>query len=462
MLVKKIKDAEIKMIHEKSLEILENVGVNFEHREVLEIFQKKGIRIDEQRVFFKPSIVEEALANLKPSFILETPFSRLKIGQGGRAIATASGAMTILKDGEICIPKVKDYIDLRKMDETNPLVNLSCVPGIYAADLPDGKVELLKTVLSLKYSKKPLIASCETGRSAAESIEFIRDFYGGDMGEYFTIGVENLISPLRYSREDVDAILAYIKRGQPVVITCCSAPGMTSPITVGGTVVQNNAEILAGIVMTQIINPGVPVVYGNVTFSADMRKAVPISWGPEVAVFMQYAKAMADFYGIPSRVGGSLSGAKQLDWQDGAETAVSLMTTFDCNTEFIFHAFGEMDCLNVFSMEKYVLDQELLEARFSVEDQEYITEESIHMDMIKRVGPGGSYMLEDETLELYQTELFHARLFNNEIYHNWKQQGMPSVILKAQGVVKERLEGYQLPVYDKRQTQMLDELLEIL
>ena len=127
------------------------------------------------------------------------------------------------------------------------------------------------------------------------------------------------------------ATLAYVKQNQPVVITCCSAPGMTSPITVGGTVVQNNAEVLAGIIMTQVANPGVPVVYGNVTYSADMRQAVPISWGPEDAVFMQYAKAMADFYGIHSRVGGSLSGAKQLDWQDGAATAVSLMTTFDCD-----------------------------------------------------------------------------------------------------------------------------------
>ena len=117
------------------------------------------------------------------------------------------------------------------MDETSRFVNLCCVPGIYASDLPDGKVELLKTVLSLKYSQKPLIASCETAKSAAESIEFIRDFYG-EMGEYFTIGVENVISPLRYSREDVAATLAYVKRNQPVVITCCSAPGMTSPITV--------------------------------------------------------------------------------------------------------------------------------------------------------------------------------------------------------------------------------------
>lgn len=461
MLVKKIEDAEVRMIHEKSLEILEDVGVNFEHRELLEIFKKRGIRIEGQRVFFDHVLAEECLKGLKPSFTIETPFASLKIGEGGKAISTASGAMTILKEGEICTPTVEDYINVTKMDETSRFVNLSCVPGIYAAGLPDGKVELMKTVLSLKYSKKPLVASCERGSSAAESIEFIRDFYK-ESGEYFTIGVENVSSPLRYSREDVAATLAYVERNQPVVIACCSAPGMTSPITVGGTVVQNNAEVLAGIIMTQIVNPGVPVVYGNVTFSSDLRKAVPVSWGPEVAVFMQYAKAMAVFYGIPCRVGGSLSGAKQLDWQDGVETAVSLMTTVDCNTDFMFHTFGELDCLNVFSLEKYVMDEEILEARYSVENREYITEESINMEMIKRAAHKGSYMMENETLELYQTELFHPRLFNSERYHNWKELGMPSVILKAKEVVKERMEGYELPKYDKRQNQMLDELLAVL
>ena len=151
--------------------------------------------------------------------------------------------MAILKDGKIQTPVMEDYIDLKKMDEASGIVNLGCVPGIYASDLMEGETELLKTALSLRYSKMPFIASCETGYSAAISIDFIKDFYQ-DTGEYYTLGIENISSPLRYTREDVAAILAYIKRNQPVCITCCSAPGMSSPITVAGTIVQNNAEIL--------------------------------------------------------------------------------------------------------------------------------------------------------------------------------------------------------------------------
>lgn len=446
------------MIHEKSIEILETVGVNFENKEVLEFFRKSGVRIRGNRVFFSRDQVEAARKTLKSSFVLETPFARLRIGGGGRGIATASGAIAVLKEGKIQTPVAEDYINLKKMDESSSMVNLGCVPGIYAADLMDGETELLKTALCLRYSKMPFIASCETGRSAAMSIEFIKEFYQ-DTGAYYTLGVENVSSPLRYSREDVAAILAYIKRNQPVCITCCSTPGMTSPITVAGTIVQNNAEILAGMVMTQMLRPGVPVIYGNVTYSSDLRKAVPVSWGPEVGVFIQYAKAMADFYQVPCRVGGSLSGAKQLDWQDGAETAVSMMTTLDCKTDLMFQALGQLDCLTVFSFEKYLLDEELLEARLSADEKNYITEENIHMDMIRRVGPGGSYMLEEETRELYRTELFHPRLFNCERYHDWKRQGMTSVVSKAHEELKERLKSYEQPVYDARRENMLKQVL---
>lgn len=457
----RVTEKEVKLIHERSLEILETIGVKFEHRGLLSELKKHGIKMEESKVFFDRKTVEKALQSLPASFTLETPYARLKIGEGGRAVATASGAMTILKDGELCTPTLEDFIEGRKLDDTSKIVNLLCSPFIFISGIPEEESELIKTALSIKYSKKPLIASCSSERTAAQSIDFIREFYGVDSG-YYTIGVENMISPLRYCREDAGAILSYIKRDQPVSITCCSTPGMTSPITIGGTIVQNNAEVLAGMVMTQIIRPGVPVVYGNVTYSSDIRRAMPISWGPEVRAFIQYAKAMADFYKVPNRIGGSLSGAKQLDWQDGAETAISLISTIDNDCDFIFHACGELDCLNVFSLEKYVLDEELLTAYLSMEDRELITEESIDLDIMRRVGPGGTYLLEDETLKRYPTELFRPRLFNCENYYSWKHTGMPSVLLKARKLLQERLEQYEMPQYDERQNKMLEEVLSLI
>ena len=110
--------------------------------------------MDGQRVYFERSLAEEILRGLKPSFTIETPFASLKIRGWRKGHLHCLRCHDILRDGEICTPTVKDYIDATKMDETSRFVNLCCVPGIYASGLPDGKVELLKTVLSLKYSKK--------------------------------------------------------------------------------------------------------------------------------------------------------------------------------------------------------------------------------------------------------------------------------------------------------------------
>lgn len=456
--IRNITESEVRKIHEKSLYILENVGVDFEEPEVLKLFKDRGIRVEGQRVYFDAATVENAMKSAVSSFELTTPYGSLKIGDGGVAFSSASGARNVLRDGRVSPSQLQDFIDGRKLDDTSKVVNLLCGPFIQIEGLAPEKTALVKTALTLKYSKKPMITFCDTKEHAEASIDFVKKFYGTDEG-YFCIGVGNVISPLRYGKDDVEAILTYTRRNLPVVIACCSMPGMTSPITVGGTIVQNNAEVLAGLVMTQLVNPGAPVVYGNVTFSSDMRKAVPVSWGPEVGVFMEYAKAMASFYGVPCRTGGALPSSKDIDWQDGAETAISLMSTFDCKADFVLHCCSELDCLNIFSMEKFVLDDELMEARLSVENRNFLSDEAINIESIEEVGPGGNYLLEEDTLALYRSELFLPELFNTEAYNSWESSGKPSVLEKAKIRVQQRLEQYVQPKYEKWQEEMLEEVL---
>ena len=462
MLIRNITQKEIETIHEKTLYILEHIGVKFEQPELLEFFKKKGIRMEGNRVYIDKATVEQALSTAPASFTIKTPYEELKIGEGGRAISTASGARNILRpDGTLVAPTLEDYKAIRKLDATSPIVNLSSSPLTVVEGIPQDKVDLVKTAYTLEYSKHPVIASCAHKEDAEETIELVRRFYGygeKDAG-YFVIGVGNVISPLRYDRHGIEALLSYTTRNLPVVVACCSTPGMTSPITVGGSIVQNNAEVLAGVVMTQLVNPGCPVVYGNVTFGSNLRVATPTSWGPEVAIFTQYAAAMAKYYKVPYRVGGNLSVAKTVDWQDGAQSALSMMTTLDCGCDFIFHACGELDCLNIFSMEKYVLDEDIIRQRLEMEKRDFITDEAVDMDSIEDVAttPGGNFLAEDDTVELYQTEYYLADLFSCESYDKWQSQGAPSVLERAQKRVEKRLAEFVAPEYTPEQMAILEE-----
>ena len=177
-------------------------------------------------------------------------------------------------------------------------------------------------------------------------------------------------------------------------------------------------------------------------------------------MIIQYAKAMADFYGLPCRTGGSLSVAKELDFQNGAETAMSLMTSLDVQADFIFHSFGEMDGLNVFSFEKYVLDEQVMEARKATESIDIFSEEDMSLESIEEEGPGGNFLLEEETMERYREEIYYPELYNVENYDQWEREGKISVEEKARKKVEERLAQYEPPQYTEKQRKVLEEALK--
>lgn len=460
MLVRKVKQEEIETIHEKTLFLLENVGIRFDSPELIEVFKKHGIRTQGAVAYFSEKDVEQAVSLLQPSFEIRTPYRSLTIGDGNPVFSSLSGARNVMKGGVVRPSRMEDYIEGRILDSTSPAIDISDPLFIQIVGLPEERDPLIKTALTLTYTKKPVVAYCDTEKNTRETLDFIREFYDAPEDEYYCLGVGNMISPFCYGKDDVESILTFSRRNQPICITCCSMPGMTSPITLGGTIVQNNAEILAGLIMTQIVSPGSPVIYGNLSFVSDMRKAVPVSWGPEVAVFMQYSKAMAEFYHVPCRTGGTLSSAKEVDWQDGAETAMSLMTVFDCGVDYVLHGCGGLDGLNTFSPEKFVLDEQLILSRRSLMDRELFSDEAINLESMKEVGPGGNYLLEEDTLELYRTELFYPSLFNTEPLSSWEREGRASVFEKARKEVEQRVEGFTFPVYDKRQQELLSRALE--
>ena len=431
MLINQIKQTDLETIHEKTLYLLEHMGVDFEHPELLELYRKQGIRTEGNRVYFDRKTVERALSTVPPSFVLKTPFEELKIGEGGQAICSASGARKILRDNQVYDPTPEDYVNIRKLDASSSMINLSSSPLTYIPAFPKERAEVIKGALTLKYSTHPVIMSCFGKTDAEETIQLARDFYDTDEG-YYTIGVGNVISPMRYAKDDIEGQLAYTKRNLPVVIACCAIPGMTSPVTLGGTIVQNNAEVLAGVIMTQLVNPGAPVVYGNTTYVSNMRKAMPVSWGCEEALFIQ----------------------------NGAETAMSLMTSLDVKADFIFHSFGEMDGLNVFSFEKYVLDEQIMEARKSVERIDIFSEEDMDLETIQEVGPGGNYLAEEETILRYRTEIYYPELYSLENYAEWERSGRVSVEQKAKERVEKRLKEYTAPEYTEKQRTVLKKALE--
>jgi len=458
MLNAPIPAAAIAEIQEQTLQVLQTTGVSFGTPEALELFRRHGFQVEGSWVTITPEQLHQALAATPASFTLQGLQTSAVFGAGATNMAACAGAMEICEAGCRRPATSADFIRRLQLDALSPVINIGYSNPFYVPELAGEREAVQKTALALRYNPKPLIGICYEETAARQSLQLARDFYGWESG-YYLLSVANMVSPLQYTAESLGVLNAYAAYGQPIVLSCSSIPGLTSPVTLSGTVVQNNAEILAGLVYLQLLAPGLPVAYGNSTFGVDMRSGSTSAGAFEAALLIPYTAALARAYHLPSRITGSLTDAKLTDYQAGMETAVGLFYALASQVDFIFHACGGLDCLTSFSFEKYLLDEELILrlTHASGRDPLYGLKDSL-LD-IAAVREGASFLDSEQTLTEFRREHYNPQLVNRERLQQWQKNGSPSLKTKADALLAQRLASYQQPILAPAQQKLLDEAL---
>ena len=269
------------------------------------------------------------------------------------------------------------------------------------------------------------------------------------------------LSPLGYSYEVLDNIMGLVEEGQPVTIITCSMTNLTAPAALLGSVIQNNATILAGIVLTQLINPGCPVIYGTVSSPTDMRTVSLAIGAPEAQLIQMASLALGRYYQLPVRTGIAGTDSLKPDYQAGVESFMILMTTYLGKSDFVLNHAGILQSYALGSYEKFVLDEEVnrilmrLNLGMDISD---MRAEKVFAE-IKKAGPLGNY-LSGRTPKEYRQEHWLTKLFN-------RQAGNPQPIFdeigdlreRASKEVEERVAGYTLPDLTKTQKDILNRYL---
>ncbi len=448
----KINDEAIQKLHENTIWILENVGIEFNHPEVIEIFKDNGFRTEENKVYMSQEDFDKHLKDLASSFEINGLESNVTMGSGP-VFSGPSGALRMLKGREGENLTSKDFIDVQKLNDTSEATDMTNSNLFEVDDIAFEENARVKTALSLWLTGKPLIGFAPDKKEAVESIELAKKFFN-DEYKYYILGIANVLSPLKYDKDSLDAIIAYVDYDQPICITCCSMPGLSSPITVAGTLVQNNAEIMAGIVLTQILKPGTPVIYGNTSFASDMRYAGPAIGGIESSSFIPYIKGLCDFYELPSRAGGAFTDSKEIDWQSGTESAISLYTSTINDIDLIYHSCGELDSLNMFSYEKFLLDEQIILMMKKMHNS-YKLNDEFCLESIKKIGPGGNYLLEMGTALLFKKELMIPKYFQREMFDSWIMNDKPKIVETAAKDIQKRIDSYKKHELTEEQKSLL-------
>ena len=253
------------------------------------------------------------------------------------------------------------------------------------------------------------------------------------------------LTPLSYDNNMAGAIIAYAEAGQPQLVNSLSMAGMTTPATLAGLVSLQNAEVLAGIVLAQCVNPGTPIVYSASGSNADMATGSLAIGSPEDAVVSLVNGQLCKYYQIPCRISGALSDSKMMDSQAAYESAITLMMAQMAGGNFILHAAGIIDTYSTTSFEKLIVDDEIIGYLRRINQGVTVNEETLAYDVIEEVGPRGIFLTHDHTLDNFRDEFYRPRLSNRQTYDQWHREGCTPIEKVANAKWKQIVADYGEP-----------------
>jgi trimethylamine--corrinoid protein Co-methyltransferase len=439
-------EGETERLHQQALELLERHGIRLLSEAARQRFVDHGARVDGERVRIPLSLSEEALKTVKESFLVgaRNPERCVQVGKNFPPVYGPACGMVKVSDSENGRrpARMVDLQNFLKLAHTSPHVQLSTAGMAYPTDLPPRTALYLQMLQAIELSDKPLFALTQDARIAADTIEMARIATGGQF-DHFALGVVDCLSPMTWDENTLGSIRVFAENNQPCVIGSCSMAGFTSPIRLRETVLQNHAEILTGIIWSQMVRPEAPVIYGNTSSIADMHTMELAIGAPEYVLISTASVQLARLVGVPCRTGGGLTDAKVVDAQAGIESALNLLFTEANHVDMVLQGIGVMESFSTISYEKWMMDEEIRERILRLV-KGLNPPDADAAEIIGEKGPGENFMMAPSTLSCFRTEHYYPPLSDRSGWDKWKRNGI-SFEERATAAWKRRLESYRQP-----------------
>jgi trimethylamine:corrinoid methyltransferase-like protein len=436
---------ELAKIHAASLKVLARTGVRVQHEEALKIFKKHGARVDGDIVYPDKRMVEAnlALAPRKITWQARNPEHSRILGEGF-LVQPAAGPVQIVDGDQGYRPgTLTDIADFQKIYQSEPIFDLVGMIACEPRDVPaeEKHLHLMHTIL--RHTDKPVNGFMTVGSQARGQLDMLAIAMGGEsaLANNHLMAVSiGLTTPLTFSRDPIETLFEFVRRNQIVTILTAPIAGATAPINLMGTVVLQNAEILAGIVLAQLVRPGAPVVYCPSASVADMRTGGYITGSPEgMLINIANIQMGRDFYHLPVRAMPGLTDAKTVDYQAGYETMQNLMLGMLAGAHLLNESVGILDNILAVSLEKTIIDGELIARIKRICQGIEGPDEDYALDAIHEVGPGGTFLLHDDTLEHCRRRFLPLISFWGSL-KEWQEAGGEEVRQRARHRVAEILD----------------------
>lgn len=456
---------QVQAIHDHTMKILEEIGVEFGYEPALEVFRKYGQRVEGQRVYFKREFIAEQVKKAPAQFTLHArnPEHNLVCGGDNIIFMPGYGAPFVHEaDGKRRNATMEDYDNFVKLAGASQNLHMTGGNVVEPTDVDD-RIRHLKMIYShINNSDKCFMGSASGREKAQDSIELAALLFGGKDAireKPALICLINSVTPLKYDDRMLGALMAYAGAKQPVVIASLVMAGSTGPATLAGALALQNAEVLAGITLAQSITPGTPVVYGSTSAITDMATGSLSIGNPENALFTSASAQLARFYGVPCRGGGGLTDAKIADAQAGYESMMVLMAASTTGINFVLHTAGIMQYYMAMSYEKLMIDDEIAGMLLRYVKGIDFSEEKFALEVISEVGPGGHFLTQKHTRKNHKVELRRPALSDRQSYDGWGKEKLDTNS-RANRRWQDILAAYQPPALEPDVDQAVREFIE--
>lgn len=437
---------EILEVHHASLRVLHECGVRILSERVLRLLEEKGVEIDweTKTARFSPEQVEASIRLAPATFDLFTRDGERAFTIGDRVPHCAAGHNAIFCIHPATLERryatVQDVREFGMVSDKMTTIDIVGVP-LNPIDVP-AKSTLLHAAKALfETTSKPLFFSTESREVVKSLIEMMKAAVGRVDIQRSPNAILQLSpsSPLFWDGNTVEGVLECALAGVPLAVLPEPMSGVSAPYSVAGLLTENNIEFLSGLVIAQLLHPGLPVIYASSWTTYDMKYSCAQIASPETTMLRIAGCQMARFYGIPSHTTATNTDSNAYDEQHAWESVLSNMAALFSENDIVMNSGMFASGLTT-SLEQLVMDNEMNSYLKRIMRSTPVDRNSIAEEVIKSVGPQGNFLMEDHTIQnLRSGEFYEPTIRVNLTYQSWQEDGAPTVEIYAGAIAKQIL-----------------------
>lgn len=441
-------------IHEASMTILEEVGVEFRDPVALEAWKKARAKIVGERVHIDRGLLMELLSHAPASFVQHARNPQRSVPVGGRNtifVPTYGSPFVRDLDNKRRYGTLEDLQNFVKLAYMTPNIHHSGGVICEPVDVPVPKRHLDIVYSHIKYSDKPFMGMVTAPERAEDCVAMARILFGNDFieaGNTVMASIVNCNSPLVWDETMLSAMRVYARANQAVLVTPFIMAGAMAPASTAGAIAQLNAEALAGISYAQLVRPGSPMIYGSFVTTVSMQSGAPMMGTAEPAMMIYACCQLARRYKLPVRTGGMLNGSKVADAQAAYESMGTMIPTIMAGTNFVMHTAGWLEAGLSAGYAKFMLDVDQLASLQIFAEGPDLSDEALALEAVREVGPGGHYLGCAHTQRNFKTAFYTSTIADNNSFEQWEAEGARDANQRAAERARKQLAQYEAPPLD--------------